>query len=136
MKIVYVIFLLLISFSNTVTQEEVIGNTNQEVRTIATPILDNILDSIKTDNYVKYVKDFDETMKEAMSETMFVASNQQIQLLFGKYLSRDYLGFLKRGSMTVVLWKARYDKTENDVLIKLTLSKRGDKSLVTGLFFQ
>jgi hypothetical protein len=130
---------ILIAFLCTVctpAYAEVIGNTDDEVRTIATPILDNILEGIKTGDYAKYVKYFDETMKDALPKPTFVMSNMQIQHLFGQYLSRHYLGFLKKGNMTLVLWKARYDKTEDDVLIKLTLSKRGDNNWVTGLFFQ
>ncbi len=118
------------------TYAEVIGHTDAEVRTIAAPILDNILEGLKTGDYAKYVKHFDQTMKDALPQSTFVISNMQIRHLFGQYGSRHYLGFLKKGNMTLVLWKAQYDKTEDDVLIKLTLSKRGDRNWVTGLFFQ
>jgi hypothetical protein len=118
------------------TYAEVIGNTDEQVRTIAAPILDNILEGIKTGDYAKYVKDFDQTMKDALPQSMFIISNMQIQHLFGQYLSSHYLGFLNKNHQTLVLWKARYDKTEDDVLFKLSLSKRGDKNWVTGLWFQ
>jgi hypothetical protein len=54
----------------------------------------------------------------------------------GKYQSRTYLGFLQKGNFTVVLWRGRFSASDDDVLIKLVLSKRGDKVLVTGLWFQ
>lgn len=114
----------------------IIGNTDKEVRTIADPLLDNILAGMKTNDYAKWSKDFDRTMKEAQSKDEFLKTNKQIELLMGSYESRKYLGFLKQGDMTLVLWKGSFDKTEDDVLIKLVVSKRKGKYVVTGLWFQ
>ncbi|PKN01972.1 MAG: hypothetical protein CVU77_03290 [Elusimicrobia bacterium HGW-Elusimicrobia-1] len=43
---------------------------------------------------------------------------------------------LNAQGMTKVLWKGRYDKTEEDVLITVVITKRKNKNLVTGLWFQ
>jgi len=75
-------------------------------------------------------------MKEYESKEAFLKSNKQIELLMGSYESRKYLGFLKKSDMTIVLWKGTFDNTQDDVLIKLVISKRKDKYLVTGLWFQ
>jgi len=115
---------------------DVIGNTDDEVRRIADPIMDNILDGMKSEDYMKYSRDFAKIMKGALPKEKFLTGNEQIKIIFGQYVSREYLGFLKKGNMTLVLWKARFDKTTDHVLIKLTLSKQDGKYLVTGLFFQ
>lgn len=115
---------------------DVIGKTDKEVKAVAEPILDNILEGFKTDDYSKYSKDFDATLKESISEGKFLETDRQIENSIGNCQSRAYLGFLTKGKMTVVLWKARFNKSEDDVLIKLVASKRGDKYLVTGLWFQ
>jgi hypothetical protein len=135
-NIVFAVSILFTAIVCTPTYAEIIGNTDKEVRTIAAPILDNIIEGIKTGDYAKYVEHFDKTMKEAVPKANFFVSNMQIQNLFGQYLYRHYLGFLKKGDMTLVLWKARYNKTEDDVLVKMILSKRERKYFVTGLFFQ
>jgi len=114
----------------------VIGNTDKAVRTITEPLLDNILDGIMTKDYAKYSRDFEDTMKEVVTQEAFLKSNRQIQNRIGSYKSRTYLGFLKKGNMTLVLWKGKFDKTEDDVLIKLVVSKRKGRYLVTGLWFQ
>jgi len=114
----------------------VIGQTNKEVRSIAGPILDNILKGMKKDDYTIWSQDFDVVMKESFSEEKFHKTNQQILNQFGEYVSREYLGFLKKGSMTMVLWKSRFDDIADDVLITLVVSKRGDKYKVTGLWFE
>jgi len=114
----------------------VIGKTNEEVRAIAEPILDNILQGFKTDDYVKYSRDLDDTLKETISENKFLETDRQIEGSIGNYQSREYLGFLTKDQMTVVLWKGRFDRSVDDVLIKLVVSKRKDRYLVTGLWFQ
>ncbi len=114
----------------------VIGGTNEEVRGIAGPILDNILEAFEQNDYAQYSRDFDNFLKESISEKKFGEMGLRLEGSLGKYQSREYLGFMMNGQMTVVLWKGRYELSEDDVLIKLIVSKRGDKNLVTGLWFQ
>ena len=132
----YGIIVGLMFFLSASTQAEVIGKTDEEVQLVAESVLDTILTGMKTENYATYSKDFDETMKEALPEEAFLAANKQILESMGEYKSREYLGFLNKGEMTVILWKGTFDKTDDHLLIKLTLSKREDKCLVTGLWFQ
>ena len=115
---------------------DVIGNTDEAVRAIADPMLDSVLEGLKTGDYAKFSKDFDDGMKEALSKEKFVKTHQQIQQSMGNYKSREYLGFLNKGGYTIVLWKGRFDGTNDDILIKLVVSKRGGKYFVTGLWFQ
>ncbi len=115
---------------------DVIGTTDEQVKAIAEPVLNGILEGFKTDDYALYSKDFDGTLKDAIPEGEFVRVDGQIEDMFGNCESKKYLGFLRKGKMTAVLWKAKFAKTEDDVLIKLLMSKRGDKYVVTGLWFQ
>jgi len=114
----------------------VIGETNEEVASIAEPILDNILEAFESNDYIKYSQNFDATLKESVSKKKFVEADRHFESFLGDYQSKEYLGFVVKGKMSVVLWKARYSKSSDDVIIKLILSKRGDEVLVTGLWFQ
>ena len=134
--VIYVAVILAITVVSVSTFAGVIGRTNEEVRAIAEPILDNILEGFKTDDYRKYSRDLDDTLKETISQKKFLEIDHQIQSSIGNYQSREYLGFLIKGQMTVVLWKGRFDRSVDDVLIKLVVSKRKGKYLVTGLWFQ
>jgi hypothetical protein len=132
----YAIFVVAIFFTITSANAEIIGKTDEEVRAIAEPLLDTILEGFKTDNYATYSKDFDTMLKESISESKFLEIDRQIQGSIGDYISREYLGFMVKGKMTVILWKGKFNKSEDDVLIKLVVSKRQDKYVVTGLWFQ
>ena len=134
--VIYVVVILAMVVVSASTFAGMIGKTNEEVRAIAEPILDNILEGFKTDDYVKYSRDLDDTLKETISENKFLETDRQIESSIGNYQSREYLGFLTKGQMTMVLWKGRFDRSVDDVLIKLVVSKRKDRYLVTGLWFQ
>jgi hypothetical protein len=113
-----------------------IGQNDQEVQTIASPILNAVLTGFNDGNYRLYSKYFDDTLKDAISEKKFQRVRSEIQKKLGKYQSRTYLGFLQKGGFTVTLWKGRFSASDDDVLIKLVLSKRGKKVEVAGLWFQ
>ena len=107
-----------------------IGQTDQMVEFIATPILDNILEGMKSHDYRKVSADFDVSMKSFPEKEFYRISD-----LFGYYKEKQYLGFYIKSKMTIVLWKARFDKMEDDVLVTLVVSKEADKYVVTGLWF-
>lgn len=112
------------------------AKTTQEIKTVADPLLDNILEGFKFDDYLVYCRDFDKELKVIGSRTKFFKVSRHIKSSLGKYLYREYMGSLLKGDMTVVLWKAKYDKTKNDVLIKLVIKKQGWHYVVTGLWLQ
>ena len=112
------------------------GKTTKEIKIIAGPLLDNILDGFKYDKYTQYSRDFGPALKVIGSRTKFFKVSRHIKSTLGSYLYREYMGNLLKGDMIVVLWKAKYDMTKNDVLIKLVIKKQGRKYVVTGLWLQ
>ena len=135
----YIIFITVIVtmfVASFPTFSMIVGNTDEEVCTIADPMLDNIFDGIKTEDYAKYSRDFDDTMREALPKKKFQKVNQEIRNQIGNYQYREYLGFLNKNDMTIVLWKGRFDKTKDDILIKLVISKKDERYFVTGLWLQ
>jgi hypothetical protein len=115
---------------------DIIGTADEEVQEIAEPILENILRGFIDDDYEMYARDFDPTLRESITPRHFMNIDRQLQTGIGNYIDRHYLGFLTRGRMTIVLWRGRFDNTDDDVLIKLVLSKRGPDIFVTGLWFE
>jgi hypothetical protein len=113
-----------------------VGQDNAQVQAVADPILDSLLKGFDTGNYELYSKYFDDTLKDMVSKKKFLQTRDKIFKSIGKYESRSYLGFLRHGKATVVLWKAKFSKSPDDVLIKLVLSRRGDQVKVLSLWFQ
>ena len=109
---------------------------DRQVKAVAEPILDNLLAGFNEGNYAKYSRDFDDAMREAIPEQKFQQVRQDLLEKLGKYKSKKYLGFLNQQAYTIVLWKAAFDGTKSDVLIRMVLAKRQDKVVVAGLWFQ
>ena len=115
---------------------EPISEREQDVVALADPILDNILQALKAGDHAKYQRDFGPIMRAAATAKAFGRTRDVLVGQLGGYRSRAYLGLLRKGGMTVVLYKAAFDKTRDDTLIKLVLVRRDGKVVVTGLWFQ
>lgn len=113
-----------------------VGTDDAQVMAVAEPILDNLLAGFNQGNYAQYSRDFDDTLREAISEKKFNQVREDIIKKMGTCKDKKYLGFLNQQANTVVLWKAACTGASNDILIKLVLSRRQDKVVVTGLWFQ
>jgi len=132
----FVIFLTAFALNVCAASADVIGTTDQEVKAVSGPVLDGILEGLRTGDYNEYSRNFDGTLKDAVSEAEFKKVKANIDKTLGYCESRQYLGFLKKGKMTVTLWKGRFSKSTDDQLIKLIMTKRDGKYLVSGLWFQ
>jgi hypothetical protein len=113
-----------------------VGTDDAQVQAVAEPILDNLLAGFNQGNYAQYSKDFDATLREAIPEKKFQQVREQILKKLGAFKSKKYLGFLNQQAYTVVLWKGVFAGTQDNILIKMVLSKRQDKVVVVGLWFQ
>jgi len=117
-------------------QAAIRGKGGKRIKVAAEPILDNILKGFEFDDYYTYARDFHPSLKVLGSKTKFFKISRYIQRSLGRCLEKEYLGSLTRGDVIVVLWKGVFDKTKNDVLIKVELSKKSRRYLVTGLWLQ
>jgi hypothetical protein len=113
-----------------------VGTSDQQVKAVAEPILDNLLAGFNQGNYAQYAKDFNDTLREAIPEKKFQQVRGELLKKLGKYKEKKYLGFLNQQAYTIALWKGAFANTKDDVLIRLVLSKRQDKVVVVGLWFQ
>jgi hypothetical protein len=113
-----------------------VGKDDQQVKSIAEPILDNLLGGFNEGNYAQFSKNFDNTMRQTINEQKFKQVRGDLLKKWGKYKSNKYLGFLNHEAFTVVLWKGAFADTKKDILIKLVLSKSKNKVNVSGLWFE
>ena len=135
-KVLCCLLVILISASALPGYSAVIGTTDDEVKKIAEPILDNVMKGFTKDNYVQYSKNFDVTLKETITSERFQEIRGDIIKWIGSYLYREYLGFINREAITIVFWKGVFDKTEDEILIKMVVSQRNGKYFITGLSYQ
>ena len=131
----FLFVLITVIFVGSVSAD-LIGSSDVVIEVIATPILNGILEGFENDSYSKYSKHFTAHLLSVVTASSFVEVDKQIETSFGTCLSKKYLGFLHKGTETVVLWKGRFKNTGSDILIKLFITKEGDDYFVTNLLFQ
>jgi len=110
-------------------------DSEKDIKATAEKYLDNILTGIKENNYDKFSRDFDGDLRKSLTKQYLVTVRANMDQNLGKYISRQYLGQLKKGARILILWKASFDGTKNDVLIQLFLTKKDSKYQVTGVLF-
>ena len=69
---------------------EVVGQSDQEVQAVAEPILDNLLAGFNAGDYAQYSRDFDTTLKEALSPQKFQETRKALLPKMGKYKSKSF----------------------------------------------
>ncbi|MCM8813342.1 MAG: hypothetical protein NC924_05325 [Candidatus Omnitrophica bacterium] len=111
-------------------------HTSPQIRQMAEPMLDNILQGFKFDDFNIYARDFEPSLKVAGSRTKFFEINRYMQNSLGAYRSRIFLGSVWKQSKIMVLWKGSFEKTPEDILIRLELAPLGKRYVVTGLWLE
>jgi hypothetical protein len=95
--------------------------TEAEKVNLAEVMVDKMLKGINKDNYALYSADFYKGLKEQVKEKDFKALNDDLKKQIGEYESRTFLGMLNKKLVDIFLWKAKFSKMDEDVLIRIFL---------------
>ena len=98
----------------------------------ADAILNKMLKSIPKDDYATFSADCTVDFKKRFNKKTFLATNKVLNEKLGPCTKTEYLGFLKKGPLTMYLWKANFEKTHknNELVIRLTLGDLDKKPQV------
>jgi len=99
------------------------------------PIAENILQSIKSGDREAFLKDMDDKMKSAFTEKAFSDMESLLSSKVGTYQSREFWKAEKSGQYTIAYYKAKFDKEEQYVVVKVVTSEKDGMLYVSGLFF-
>jgi len=92
------------------------------------------MEGVTEGDYEKYTKDFSDTMRKSTDRESFLQLQSNLRKTLGKFQSMEYLGFYVQEKQLIALFKARFSKEKDDVLVNLVLD--GHKApKVTGLWF-
>jgi len=107
----------------------------EQIRDQATAALERIMQAISEGDYVLYTRDFSKQMKDSQDRESFLQLQSNLQRSLGKFKSMECLGFYVQYGGTIILFKARFSKEKEDVLIRLVLDRKKSPAQVTGLWF-
>jgi len=108
-----------------------------KVTSYSTPMTINILNSISSENYADFSKDFDEALKKELSEEAFPDLVLQIKDGFGFYTenSLKFKGFDYVNGVNTVDYTADFTK-KSGVSVQVIFTKVNNEMKISGLWFQ
>lgn len=115
--------------------KEIADMTDKEIIAVAEPILQNMLDTSYALDYERFIRDISETYKKAVPEDKWREKTSKFIESDGQCVARKLLGVLRKGEAALVVWSAKYDRTEDDTLIQLKIAREGERySVIWGLW--
>jgi hypothetical protein len=107
---------------------------NDKFRQRYTQVLDDIFRGIYEGDYTRFSRNLSEQMRASQTRQSFLQLQTKVQTRLGKLSSMEYLGYYSQGRYTMVLFKAKFAKDRNDVLITLVSEKKAAQPTVAGLW--
>jgi hypothetical protein len=107
----------------------------EQIKIRATTLIEDIIQGISDGDYSLYSRHFSKPMKESQTRENFLELQRSLQKTIGKFQSLQYLGYYAQHGNLITLFKARFSKDKDDVLIRLVMEGYGADSKVTGLWF-
>lgn len=101
----------------------------------APDVVHGVMQGLAEGDYDLYARDFSDALKSGISREDFLALQRKIQKRLGKMKSLDLLGHYVQQGEVITLFKARFSKDKDDVLIKLVMDGAKNAPVVTGLWF-
>ncbi len=109
----------------------IVEDSDERIIALAEPLVQNLLDGAEAQDYGKFSRDFSHSMKSVMPHDLFMEQTIGLHHVRGKCTSRKPLGVLRKNKTVLVLWSARYEKTEDDMLIQLKLVMENGKLVIS-----
>ena len=106
------------------------NKSDEEIRSIATPIMDNLMEGSTEINWEKHTRDHTERTKKILTKEELERQCKDYQSKFGTFTDREYLGVTKHQDYVNVIWKQKMSKSSNEYTAILSLVQEGNRYLV------
>ena len=107
----------------------------EQVRIYADPVTEQILVAMNEDYYTRYSEDFDQTMKNTMTEAVFIETNAVIKSKIGDYISKEFWKAESKDQYTSVYYKAKFTDEPTEVTVRVIFQEISGEMRVSGLWF-
>ena len=89
-------------------------------------MIDSVVKGLTTKDYELYSRDFNEQNKKYFNQKVFKEASDAVETELGQFKKDEYVGFWRKGNYTILLWKAEFSNTPDDVLIEMYVAKEDD----------
>ena len=110
------------------------GKARDDVLAYSEPLTDNLLAAMNEANYTRFVLNFDETMKKAVTEKAFQDMLSSTGSKLGAYQTREVATVEDTGAYMRVTYTAKF-ANEDGVTVRVVFSDGTSDHLISGLWF-
>ncbi|MEO7431067.1 MAG: hypothetical protein ABIR62_03385 [Dokdonella sp.] len=104
--------------------------SDDEIRAVADPIMDNLMRASTAIDYHRHTRDFTERARSVLSSSAFECICRQYQQTQGDFAERTFVAAFRRPASVAVVWRQTFTKAPGDYVAEIVLVQRGDQTLV------
>ena len=86
-------------------------------------MITSVSTGLHTGNYALYSRDFSKKNKKYFDKNVFTKASDAVTEELGEFQGEKFVGSWRKGDYDIMLWKARFSKTKDDVLIQMYIKK-------------
>lgn len=109
---------------------ELVGKSDQEILSIANPIMDNLMDASTAIDYERHIRDFTDRLKGQLSKERLEWICQDYQSTKGFFAEREFVAVFRRPKSVAIVWKQRFTKQPGDFVAEMVLIQQDGKHFV------
>jgi hypothetical protein len=125
---------LVSSCTPTTATQPISRLTETEVRALADPITENLLQAMNTSDYAQYTRDFDEAFKKNLSQSAFETLNSLRIETVGPYVSKEFWQAIQKNEKITIAYRAKFSG-DSSVIFSLYLKNIDRKWYVDGTYY-
>ena len=125
---------LVSSCTPTTAAQPISRLTEAEVRALADPMAENLLQAMNTSDYAQYTRDFNEAFKQNLSQSAFETINSLRIETVGPYVSKEFWQAIQKNERLTVAYRAKFTD-DSSVIFSLYLKNIDRKWYVDGTYY-
>ena len=125
---------LVSSCTPTTAAQPISRLTEAEVRVLADPMAENLLQAMNTSDYAQYTRDFNEAFKQNLSQSAFETINSLRIETVGPYVSKEFWQAIQKNEKITVAYRAKFTD-DSSVIFSLYLKNIDRKWYVDGTYY-
>ncbi|HVK93789.1 MAG TPA: hypothetical protein VM571_03580 [Noviherbaspirillum sp.] len=109
---------------------DLVQKSDAEIRSVAEPIMNNLMDASTEIDYDRHVRDFTDRLKNRLSREQLERICQDYQSTKGYFADREFVAVFRRPDSVAVVWKQHFTKQPGEFVAEMVLVQQGGRYLV------
>lgn len=109
---------------------ELTRRSDQDILSVANPIMDNLMDASSAIDYEKHIQNFTDRLKGTLSKEHLEWICEDYQSTKGFFAEREFVAVFRRPESVAIVWRQRFTKQPGDFVAEMVLVQKDGKYLV------